>query len=82
MDLKYDLLRHPNIPWTTDGGGEAFRHGEDSLSIASVSLENIDPGDAEVIDAGKKDYLIFTEEELEEMINQKLEEKQNEEQKR
>ncbi len=82
MDLKYDLLRHPNIPWTTDGGGEPFRHGEDSLSIASVSLESIDPGDAEVIDAGKKDYLIFTEEELEEMINQKMEEKQNEEQKR
>ena len=82
MDLKYDLLRHPNIPWTTDCGGQPFRHGEDSLSIASVSLENIDPGDAEVIDAGKKDYLIFTEEELEEMINQKMEEKQNEEQKR
>ena len=78
MDLKYDILRHPNIALTVDGGAEPYRHGEDLLSIASVSLENIDPQSAEVLEAEKRDYLIFTEEELEEMIKQKMEEQKNE----
>ena len=78
MDLKYDILRHPNIALTVDGGAEPYRHGEDLLSIASVSLENIDPQSAEVLEAEKRDYLIFTEEELEELIKQKMEEQKNE----
>ena len=78
MDLKYDILRHPNIALTVDGGAEPYRHGEDLLSIASVSLENIDPQSAEVLETEKRDYLIFTEEELEEMIKQKMEEQKNE----
>ena len=77
-DLKYNTLRHPNVALTTDGGAEPFRHGEDVLSIASVSLENIDPESAEIMDVGKHDYLIFTEEELEEEINKKLEEQLSE----
>ena len=78
MDLKYDILCHPNIALTADGGAEPYRHGEDLLSIASVSLENIDPQSAEVLEAEKRDYLIFTEEEMEEMIKQKKEEQKNE----
>ena len=27
MDEKYDLLKHPNIKYTTDGGAAAFTHG-------------------------------------------------------
>ena len=78
MDRKFNLLHHPNITLTTDGGAEPYRHGEDSLSIASVSLENIAPNEAAVLEAEKHDYLIFTEEEMEEMINSKLEEQKNE----
>ena len=78
MDRKYDIMAHPNIALTVDGGAEPYRHGEDLLSIASVSLENIDPQSAEVLEAEKRDYLIFTEEELEEMIKQKMEEQKNE----
>ena len=78
MDRKYDIMAHPNIALTMDGGAEPYRHGEDLLSIASVSLENIDPQSAEVLEAEKRDYLIFTEEELEEMIKQKMEEQKNE----
>ena len=80
MDLKYDILCHPNIALTADGGAEPYRHGEDLLSIASVSLENIDPQSAEVLEAEKRDYLIFTEEEMEEMIKQKKEKQKNEKQ--
>lgn len=37
-DLKFDILKHPNIALTTDGGAEPYRHGEDSISIAALSM--------------------------------------------
>ena len=77
MDQKYDILKHPNVALTTDGGAEPYRHGEDLLSIASVTLVKT-PGGEEVPADIKKDYLIFTEEELEEIINKKTEEFYNE----
>ncbi len=77
-DLKYDILRHPNISLTTDGGAEAYRHGEDLLSIASVTLEAKGEGDQESFNIEAHDFLIFTEEELEEMIQKKMEEQNNE----
>ena len=80
MDLKYDLLRHPNIGFMADGGAEPYRHGEQTVVITDVSIENMDPGDDAVLEAGKHDYQAFTEEELEAYLNQKTEEKKHEEQ--
>ncbi len=80
-DLKYDIMRHPNISYTPDGGAESYQHGEDMLSIASVSF---DPGlitEAEMLESENRDYLIFTEEELEEMLKKKMEETENEKKK-
>ena len=70
IDLKYDVLRHPDAVLTADGGAEPYRHGEDLLSIASVVI--VPPeGDGETPVAEKRDFLIFTEEEMEEMIRKK-----------
>ena len=44
MDLKYDLLKHPNVGFTADGGREPYIHGRDTKSIGSVSLVGIDTG--------------------------------------
>ncbi len=38
MDEKYDILRHPNVSHTTDGGGEAYRHGEVTQAVASFAF--------------------------------------------
>ena len=38
-DFKYDILKHPNIALTTDGGAEPYRHGEDLISIAALSID-------------------------------------------
>ncbi len=79
MDRKYDILKHPNVKLTTDGGGEPYRHGEDTRSVASIRLDPellkqaVKPGE----DVETHDFLLLTEEELEEAI-QKLEEKQHE----
>ena len=73
QDLKYDILHHPNVSQTTDGGAPAYKHGEDTRSIASMSFE-FDPlivKQAQKIDAEKHDFVLLSEEELEELINEK-----------
>ncbi len=80
-DLKYDILRHPNIALTTDGGAHPYIHGEDGLSIASITLDLEKASHADVAELENKDFLIFTEEEMEDLINQKLEEMKNESEK-
>lgn len=40
QDFKYDIAKHPRVDLTTDGGLPAFVHGKDTLSIASVTIDN------------------------------------------
>ena len=68
MDLKYDILKHPNVKKTTDGGEKPFMHGKSAEAIASVKLRYT--GGAESIpeeahEEKTADYEILTNEELE-----------------
>ena len=81
MDLKYDLMRHPALSKTTDGGAGPYRYGEDSVSFASVQFKTPEDYMEVIKEAGKHDYLIFTSDELKEHISKKLKEKQNEKKK-
>ena len=71
QDFKYDILKHPNVKLTTDGGAEPYRHGEDTHSIASIQIDpELLKQAAEVeLDAGQHHFILLTEEELEEYIN-------------
>lgn len=77
-DLKFDILKHPNIALTTDGGAEPYRHSEDSISIAALSIDEglLKKAGAEPV--SEDEYLFFCEEELEELLQKKMEEKQHE----
>ena len=79
-DFKYDIMKHPNVGLTTDGGAEPYRHGEDLISIASLSLDDdlLKKATAKPVD--EDEYLFFCEEELEELIKHKLEVMRNERQ--
>ncbi len=81
QDLKYNILHHPNIALTKDGGSAAYKHGEDLLSIASVTYEPKGEEGRTPVNIETHDFLIFTEAELEEMINKKMEEINNEQEK-
>ena len=70
QDFKYDILKHPNVKLTTDGGAEPYRHGEDIRSIASIQFDpELLKQAAEVeLDAGQHRFILLSEEELEEYI--------------
>lgn len=67
MDLKYDILKHENIKGTADGGKEAYKHGEVTQAVATISLA-MGLGQADEILPIVTGYEIFTNEELEEMF--------------
>ena len=77
-DLKFDILKHPNIALTADGGAEPYRHGEDSISIAALSIDESLLKKAGTEPVSEDEYLFFCEEELEELLQKKMEEKQRE----
>ena len=77
-DLKFDILKHPNIVLTADGGAEPYRHGEDSISIAALSIDENLLKKAGAEPVSEDEYLFFCEEELEELLQKKAEEKQHE----
>ena len=77
-DLKFDILKHPNIALTTDGGADPYRHGEDSISIAALSIDESLLKKAGAEPVSEDEYLFFCEGELEELLQKKTEEKQHE----
>ena len=77
-DFKYDILKHPNIALTTDGGAEPYRHGEDRISIAALSIDERLLEKAGMKPVSDEEYLFFSEEELEELLHKKMEEKKHE----
>ena len=81
-DFKYDVLKHPNIKRTTDGGAEPYQHGEDAHSIVSIRFDKEllkQAAEKDGQDAPKHHFILLTEEELEQKFIE-LEEQENAEQ--
>ena len=56
MDVKYDILGHPNISLSAIGGGEVYRHGKECLAACGITIVNLAdyPGTSIVY----RDYLL------------------------
>lgn len=65
-DLKYDILKHPNLALTSDGDGMLFDHGATPFAKCSFELST-DLAEAESLEeATGNDYELLSEEEIEE----------------
>ena len=65
-DLKYDILKHPNINKTADGKAEEYEHGEVTEATGTISISygaEYEEVDEIALDIGG--YEIYTDEELE-----------------
>ena len=81
-DFKYDILKHPNVKLTTDGGAEAYRYGEDTCSVATVRFDKEllkQAAEKDTDNTVKHRFILLTEEELEDKFIE-LEEQENAEQ--
>lgn len=68
-DFKYDILKHPNVRYTTDGGAPAYKHGEDNRSFATVTFSPELIKQAAEMEVDDHNFVLFCEEELEEYFN-------------
>ena len=66
-DFKFDILKHPNVKLSKDGGASAYKHGLDKYSFASIKLNELDFENAKS-DVSKLDYVILTDDEIEEIM--------------
>lgn len=68
MDLKYDLLKHPNIKDTVDGGEKAYRHGEARSTVMDIYFQREIPEDAVKLTPVKTSYDLYSEESIAELM--------------
>ena len=69
MDLKYDILKHPNVKLTTDGGQPPYLHGEPTKAVATIVFDSEIPEDAVKLEEVRTSYELLSEEDLEELFN-------------
>lgn len=79
MDLKYDILKHPNVELTTDGSTEPYRHEKESMSFASVQFDD-DLLGSELTEYAEEigNFAILTEEEINEILSENMYSKEEE----
>ena len=66
-DLKYDILKHPNVELTTDGKAENYQHGFTDQS--ALELLCLNPNDFETDEViSENDYVVYSSEEIEEYL--------------
>lgn len=74
IDFKYDILKHPNVLYTTDGQELAYNHGKTNYEVANIVLDtNIDNYKFDDIENISENYVIISSEELEEYYENKRE---------
>ena len=56
MDFKYDIMKHPNVRLTTDGGKPPYIHGEPTQAVATLVFDSDIPKNAVSVKAVSTSY--------------------------
>lgn len=64
-DLKYDILKHPNVKYTTDGNAKAYKHGRTTNATATIEIDyNVENYEFKDIEEIKDNYEIISSEDM------------------
>ena len=77
MDFKYDILKHPNVKLTADGGQPPYIHGEPTQAVATLVFDSDIPDNAVSVKAVSTSYELLSDEDMANIFQFK-EEPQNE----
>ena len=69
MDEKYDILKHPNVSLTTDGGAPPYEHGGTEHAIATLSLAGISAEGIPDMEDTKSEYELLSDEDVEALFS-------------
>ena len=69
MDFKYDILKHPNVKLTVDGGQPPYIHGEPMQAVATIVFDSDIPDNAVSVKTVSTSYELLSDEDLEEIFN-------------
>jgi len=67
MDLKYDILKHPNVALTADGKAGVYRHGEDTTSVATIKAYSLNELNVAPMELQESNYELLSDEDFEEI---------------
>ena len=82
LDLKYDILKHPNVGLTTDGHGKPYIHGFSEYSVGNLTCSKSSQSETENVNETTDEdanYIIYSSEEIEDFLMNYKEEESNEE---
>ncbi len=69
MDEKYDLLKHPNVVFTTDGKGKPYEHGGTENAVATISFTDASQAQLPEPEALETEYELLSDEEIEALFH-------------
>ena len=71
-DLKYNILKHPNVKYTTDGKAKPYNHGKTDNAIATISIDyNIGNYNYDSIKEIKQDYELISSEDMDKYLKER-----------
>ncbi len=71
-DLKYDILKHPNVALTTDGKAKPYVHGKTNNAIATVVIDyNVDSYKFDSIKDIEDNYEIISSEDMDKYLEER-----------
>ena len=76
-DLKYEILRHPNVALTADGQADPYVHGDTSEAVNTIALTFDTEASDEITEIPQTGYELLSEEDVEKEIASKEKEENN-----
>ena len=69
MDLKYDILKHPNVAYTADGKGGVYQHGEVTKNVATIETLYVDLDSVPEMELSETTYELLSDGDFENLTN-------------